>query len=233
MIRRAPASSSAANARAGRPRAPGRAPPRSPARPPRAARRSGSRDPGRSPGSGARARDPPRRGSARGSPRPPGSSGTGRGAPAGPRRGAAAGRSADPGAVARPPALAHRASGSDGRASRSRPARSPAANRRAPAAPIIAPLSVHRPGRGMTIGIPRAAASAGDRVPQRRVGGHAPAHHDPPGTDLLGRPDRLRRQHVHDRVLEAPGQLGHDRVRQRAALALVGRQARRRRAPAR
>ena len=45
----------------------------------------------------------------------------------------------------RPPVARHRAaSGSDGRASRSSPARSPAANRRAPAAPIIAPLSVHR-----------------------------------------------------------------------------------------
>ena len=50
------------------------------------------------------------------------------------------------------PAAARTASGSDGRASRSSPARSPAANRRAPAAPIIAPLSVHSAGRGTISG---------------------------------------------------------------------------------
>src|SRR6185436_13055579 len=52
------------------------------------------------------------------------------------------------------------ASGSDGRASRSRRARSPASNRRAPAAPIIAPLSVHNPGRGTINGILNVSASA-------------------------------------------------------------------------
>ena len=77
----------------------------------------------------------------------------------------------------------------------------------------------------MTIADPACRRPAGDRVPQRRVGGHAAAHHDAPGADLLGRPDRLGRQHVHHRVLEAPGQLGDDGVGQRAALALVGREA--------
>ena len=58
----------------------------------------------------------------------------------------------------------HRASGSDGVASRSRPDRSPARNRRAPAAPIIAPLSVHRPGRGTISGTPRPPPRPASRV---------------------------------------------------------------------
>ena len=78
----------------------------------------------------------------------------------------------------RPAGCVHRAAnGSDGRASRSRPARSPAPNRRAPAAPIIAPLSVHSAGRGTTNGIPIASAS-----PARRARSAPLAATPPPST---------------------------------------------------
>ena len=95
------------------------------------------------------------------------------------------------------------------------PARSPAANRRAPAAPIIAPLSVHRAGRGTISGSPSASASPASRARSAAVRGHAAAEHDRAGADRRGRPDRLGRQDVDDGVLEAPGELGHDRLGER------------------
>ena len=86
-----------------------------------------------------------------------------------------------PGVALRVGRLAHRrASGSDGRASRSSPARAPASQRRAAAAPIIAPLSVHSAGRGTTSGIPAARAAFGQAIAQDAVGGHSAAEHDGP-----------------------------------------------------
>ena len=133
----------------------------------------------------------------------------------GPQRGAHVGR-VDPRVRALGRGTHRAASGSDGRASRSRPARSPAANRRAPAAPIIAPLSVHRPGRGT---IERHAQGLGlvrQSSPQDAVRGDAAAQDDGAGTDRARRPGRLGREDVDDRVLEAPGELGDGR-RRRAA----------------
>ena len=105
------------------------------------------------------------------------------------------------------------ASGSDGRASRSRPPMTPAASRRAPAAPIIAPLSVHSAGsRDHERDAPRLGL-ARDPGPERPVRRDAAAEHDPARPDLLGRADRLRREHVHHRVLEPPRELRDRRAR--------------------
>ena len=54
-----------------------------------------------------------------------------------------------------------------------------------------------------------------DPLPQHAVGGHAAAHDDGPGADRLGGAQRPGREHVHDRVLERPGELG-DHVRRAA-----------------
>ncbi len=68
--------------------------------------------------------------------------------------------------------------------------RTPAMNRRAPAAPIIAPLSVHRPGRGTISGTPRAGRLVPESLAQHRVGRHAAAEHDRARPDLARRPGR-------------------------------------------
>ena len=109
---------------------------------------------------------------------------------------------------------AHRpASGSEGRASRSRPARSPAANRRAPAAPIIAPLSVHSAGRGTISGMPSASASPASRARSALFAA------TPPPSTIERAPIAsaarivLVDEDVDDRVLEAPRELGRRRRR--------------------
>ena len=107
------------------------------------------------------------------------------------------------------------ASGSDGRASRSSPARSPAANRRAPAAPIIAPLSVHSAGRGTISGRPRASASPASRA--RRARSPRPRRRARSSARPISSAARIVfvDEHVDDRVLEAPRELGDDVVGER------------------
>ena len=143
----------------------------------------------------ARAAGRPRPGWRRGRPGRPGSSATGvAGAQAGgPERRADRVR-IDPRGPC-PSRRRHRAaSGSDGRASRSSPARSPAANRRAPAAPIIAPLSVHSAGPRHDQRQPERLGLAREPRPQRAVRRHAAAHDDRPRAGRLGGPDRLGRR---------------------------------------
>ena len=156
--------------------------------PPRAGRRSGARARARSRGRGARARGAASAriasstsGSARKfcesawRARRPAARSVAR-TSAGSRRGRA-GRS---------PLGARAASGSDGRASRSRPDRSPAANRRAPAAPIIAPLSVHRAGRGTIERDAELVGLAREPGAQTPVRGDAAAEHDRAGAASRG-----------------------------------------------
>ena len=76
--------------------------------------------------------------------------------------------------------LAQTTSFSEGRASRSRSARAPASKRCQPAAPIMAALSVHRPGRGTTQRHTEATGAGRDALAQDRVGGHAAAEDDGP-----------------------------------------------------
>ena len=133
--------------------------------------------------------------------------------------GAQAGRAeASPGPRRRPGAAGPRRSpgrpaGSDGRASRSRPARSPAANRRPPAAPIMAPLSVHSAGPRHDQRDAHGLGLPGEAAAQDAVRRHAAAEHDRARAERAGGPDRLGHQDVDDGVLEAPGQLRHDRRR--------------------
>ena len=101
----------------------------------------------------------------------------------------------------------------DGEAPRSSPARSPARNRRLPAAPIMAALSVHRPGRGMISSAPSAAARSSSAA--RR-----PALAATPPPTMIERAEmrwaarrRLGRQHVDDGCLERDGQLADERRR--------------------
>ena len=172
----------------------------------------------------ARAPAPPRRGSPRGRRRRRGSSATASGGRAARPRGASAGPRPDR-AWARlvDRAARHEARAGEraatGRASRSRPARSPAANRRAPAAPIIAPLSVQSAGPRHDQRHAAGLGLAGEPCAERAVRRDAAAEHDRPGADRLGRPDRLRHEHVDDRVLEAPREL---RGRRRPAVGLAG-----------
>ena len=102
-----------------------------------------------------------------------------------PASAASAGRRPDRSAAPPSPrgsgAVSRRASGSEGRASRSRPARSPAARRRAAAAPIIAPLSVHRPGRGTFSEQAARLGLARDPGPERGVRRDAAAEDDRSG----------------------------------------------------
>ena len=57
-----------------------------------------------------------------------------------------------------------------------------------------------------------------DALAQDAVRGHSTTDHDRPGAALLCRAQRLGRQHVDDRVLEAVSQLGHRRFGQCCAV---------------
>ena len=94
-----------------------------------------------------------------------------------------------------------------------------------PAAPIIAALSVHRPGRGTTSGSP--CRGRVGRAGSRRT---ALAATPPPRTidraaDLAGGPQRLRRQHVDDRRPGSPRRARRPPRRDSRRLRIVGRQA--------
>ena len=67
--------------------------------------------------------------------------------------------------------------------------------------PCTAPAAARR------VGCRALRASLSMRVAQDAVRGHSPADDDRPRADLLGRAQRLRRQHVDDRLLEPVGQL--------------------------
>ena len=213
-----PRARSANRSREERGEARGRARPRSPRRRRRAGRRSGSPSPGpisrtRPPGSGAASARIASRtsGSARKfwdieewRARRPAARSVRRTA-AGSTRGGAVTGGGFGGAVTparRGPAAATAARRGRGRRARRRRTVGP------PAAPIIAPLSVQSAG-------PRddRAARPAPRPRPRGASRSGPfAATPPPSTidrapDRLGRPDRLRHEHVDDRVLEAPREL--------------------------
>ena len=79
------------------------------------------------------------------------------------------------------------------------------------------------PGRGTTQRQAQAGGALGETRPERPVRGDAAAEHDRPRIDGLGRADRLRREDVDDRVLEAPRELGRRRRRTAAPSGSSGR----------
>ena len=68
-------------------------------------------------------------------------------------------------------------------------------------------VGAQRRAAGTISGRPQRLRLAREAGPERAVRGDAAAEDDRPGADRLGRPDRLRHEHVDDRVLEAPGEL--------------------------
>ena len=165
----------------------------------------------------ARAR--PRPGSPRGRRHRPGSSGRASGGRAAPpaRSGPADGRPDRAGRAAglsdgRGDRLDRTARGRLGRASRSRPARTPARKRRAAGGPDHRPVvGAQRRAAGRWSGRPSAAASAASRSARTRFAATPPPTHDRAGADRPGGPRCLAGEHVDHRVLEPHGQLGHDR----------------------
>ena len=93
--------------------------------------------------------------------------------------------------------------GRSSRGSRSQPLRSPRASRHAPAAAIIAALSVLSRGEA-TLTRARPASRSRSRVDQRAVAGHPAADHRRGVAERLDRVRRLGDQHVDGRVLERP-----------------------------
>ena len=89
-----------------------------------------------------------------------------------------------------------------GIASSAGPARSPAANRKPAAAPIMAPLSVHQAGGGTSSGSPIASSRSRSTAAQRAVGGDAAAERHCGHAVLVRRCHGLRRQGVDHRLLE-------------------------------
>ena len=97
--------------------------------------------------------------------------------------------------------------GRSSRGSRSQPLRSPRASRQAPAAAIIAALSVLSRGEA-TLTRARPASRSRSRADQRAVAGDAAADHRRRVAERLDRVRGLGDEHVDGRVLEAAREVG-------------------------
>ncbi len=96
-----------------------------------------------------------------------------------------------------------------------RPARTVAVRRvttSAPSTAIIAPLSVHRAGRGRRSVMPRSGRPLLEQGPEPGVGRHSPAQQEMVGAQVLAGVHGLGGQHVAHRLLEGRGHVGHRHV---------------------
>ena len=111
--------------------------------------------------------------------------------------------------------------GRSSRGSRSQPLRSPRASRHAPAAAIIAALSVLSRGEAT---LTRAVPASRSRQPlsQGAVAGDAAADHGGRIAERLDRVGRLRDEDVDRRVLESAGEVGAIRRQDRCSRARPG-----------